>query len=344
MIKNKIKKEVTPYLEHFRHLKEYLTLAGIKLKPLEVYILLYILSAFIDLSILFWIIYVIREYELVIAYTLLITFLMLTLGYVLIFLVLWLMFLLMIDYLKFKRRLAVEEVLPEFLRLVAANHRAGLALDMSLWKANRPRFGILSDDINEVARNTYGSGDLIKPLEHFGSKYDSSLLKRVISNLVEGLKTGADISSLLDDVSNNVTTIKNTRRDLASEVENYMLFISMAVLIISPLMFGLTYKMTGLIESVKDTLSESLSGNVANMPETPMNFEIVPGKVEFGHYFNIFVYLMLGTNCTISVLLMSLVKYGNIKQELKKIPVYYVIAVTVYIISRTIFSTLLVTL
>ena len=343
MTKSKIPGKSRAYLVQFRHLKEYIVLSGLKLKPIEAYIILYILSAVIDLTLLFWIIYAAAEYELIFAYVVIISILMLTLGYILIFLVLWLTFLLILDYLKFKRRLAVEEVLPEFLRLVAANHRAGLPLDMSLWKANKPRFGILCEEINEVARKTYGSGNLIRPLESFGTKYDSALLRRVVSNLVEGIKTGADISALLDDISNNVTTIKNTRKDLASEVENYMLFITIAVLIISPLMFGLTYKMTGLIEAVKNTLAESLGGGQEmSLPQTPLNLE--SASQDFRYYFEVFVYLMIATNSIVSVLLMSFVKYGNVKQELKRIPVFYIVGLTVYLISRTIFSNLLVSL
>jgi len=264
---------------------------------------------------------------------------MLTLGYALIFLLLWLFFLLIIDYLKFKRKIAMEEVLPEFLRLASSNHRSGLPLDMSLWKANRPRFGILSQEINEVAKKTYATGELIQPLIDFGKKYDSNLLKRVISNIIEGLKTGADISNLLDDISTNITTIKNTRKEMASEVENYMMFITITVLIISPLMFGLTNKMSSLIESVKNTLADTLGTGETLQTNMPMSFE--PTGNDFRFYFDLFVYLMIGTNTIISVLLMSMVKYGNLKQDLKKIPVYYLIAFVVYLISKTIFANFL---
>lgn len=332
-----------PLLEQFRHLEKYLIVAGIKISPKKVLFILFLVAAVIDLSFLTYFIFLIVQYELKIAFILIISFIMFTLGYLLIFLMVWLFFLLFIDYRKFKRRTAVEEILPEFLRLVSANHRAGLPLDVSLWKANRPRFGILSEEINEVARRTYAKGDLIEPLTKFGSKYDSPMLKRVISNLVEGLKTGADIANLLDDVSTNITTIKNTRKELASEVENYMIFITVAVLVISPLMFALTFKMTGIIEVVKSSLSETLGDSGAagtNLPLQQISFEGT--EVPFGYYFNIFVYLMTATNCVVSVLLMSMVKYGNIKQELKKIPIYYLISISVFIILKAVSKNLLV--
>jgi len=340
-MKQELNHRASSYLEQFRHLQRYLIVAGIKLKPPQIYVILYVTAAALDLSLLFYIIYRLIPFHLSLGYYVILSFMMLTLGYVLIFLLVWFGFLLAIDYLKFKRRSAVEDVLPEFLRLVASNHRAGLPLDLSLWKANRPRFGILSEEINEVAKNTYATGDLIRPLEEFGTKYDSPLLRRVISNITEGIKTGADIAGLLDNISINIITIKNTRKDLASEVENYMLFITITVLVISPLMFSLTYKMSGVIESVRNSLAQSLAQGEGVVP-VPIEVEIASSTRPFGYYFNIFVYMMMATNSIISVLLMSIVKYGNVRQELKRIPVYYVVGVILYIMFRTLFDHLLV--
>ncbi len=265
-MKQDLKKRALSYLEQFRHLKQYLIVAGIKLKPAQIYVMLYVVAAAIDLSLILYLIFRMLSYSLALGYYVLVSVLVVTLGYALIFLLVWLVFLFVIDYLKFKRRSAVEDILPEFLRLVAANHRAGLPLDLSLWKANRPRFGILSEEINQVAKNTYASGDLIRPLEEFGTKYESPLLKRVISNITEGIKTGADIAGLLEDISLNITTIKNTRKELASEVENYMLFITITVLVISPLMFALTYKMSGIIENVRNSLAATLTAGEGVAP------------------------------------------------------------------------------
>jgi len=337
-LSKKIEKTVekSDFLKQFRHLKEYLTVAGIKSKPKQIFIILFSITGLIDFSFLAYLIFLIIVNQLKFAYILVVSFFMLTLGVFLTFMIIWLLFLIMIDYLKFKRRTELEEILPEFLRLVSANHRSGLPLDMSLWKANRPRFGILSEEINDVAKKTYASGNLMKPLQEFSLKYDSNLLKRVISNILEGMKTGADLSGLLDDVSTNITTIKNTRKELASEVENYMLFISVTVLVIAPLMFSLTQKMSGLIETVRDTLAESMTAGETG-PAMPIQIEAVESERKFEYYFDIFVYLMLFTNSTMSVLLMSMVKYGNVKRDMKRIPGFFLFSLGVYVFCKFMF-------
>ncbi len=336
----KKKREPIPYLEQFRHLKKYLVLAGIKMEAKQVQLMLIVVSGVLCFSFLGYTLFQLSQFEVSITFMIIISVIILTLGSILIFMLVWLGFLMMIDYLKFKRKQAVEEVLPEFLRLVSANHRAGLPLDMSLWKANKPRFGILSEEINQVAKNTYASGELMSPLRQFGEKYDSALLRRVITNIVEGLKTGSDIARLLDEVSTNITTIKNTRKELASEVENYMLFITMTVLCISPLMFSLTFNMTGLIEGVKDTLAQS--GSEEGLEQSPIQLNFSEEEQDFGKFFDIFVYLMMVTNSVISVLLMSMVKYGNVRQEIKRIPVYFTVGVVVYLVCKSFFGNFLV--
>jgi flagellar protein FlaJ len=285
--KKKVKKERASFLEQFRHLKTYLVQAGIKMEPNKVFKLLFTITGIIDISLLSFIIYNIVVYDTLFIFIIIVSIVMITLGNLLIFLGVWLAFMLVLDYLKFKRKTAMEEVLPEFLRLVSANHRAGLPFEMALWKANRPRFGVLSEEINEVAKHTYATGDLIKPLRKFSEKYDSKILRRVVSNILEGIKTGADIATLLDDVSSNITNIRNTRKELASEVEHYMLFIALTVLIISPLMFALANKMSGVIENVKNTLAETISGDAGSAASLPIEVEFGKTK-DFDYFFDIF--------------------------------------------------------
>jgi hypothetical protein len=332
-VNKKKDKEKLPLLTQFRHLREYLTLAGINAAPNHALLILIAISFILDLALTIFFTIKLSQFD-NIAFTVIFVVFMITFGYAIVFIICWFIFLVMIDYLKFKRKIALEEVLPEFLRLVSANHRAGYSLELSLWKANRPRFGILSKEINEVARSTYAMGDISGPLIKFANKYDSSMLRRVVSNLIEGIRTGADISSLLDDVATNIITIKNTRKELASEVENYMLFITLTVLVISPFMFGLSHKLIGIVQVVKN----QLAGTMPSGSENPINMSIEANTTDVRGFFDLFVYLMIGTNSIISVLLMSLVKYGNVKQDLKKIPVYYIIGVMIYMLCKLLFA------
>ena len=54
---------------------------------------------------------------------------MLTLGYAIIFFIVWVIFLVFLDYLKFKRRLAVEEILPELKKKQKIAKKENISID-----------------------------------------------------------------------------------------------------------------------------------------------------------------------------------------------------------------------
>src|SRR3989338_8223462 len=59
--------------------------------------------------------------------------------FVLLVFALWIIFYLAVDLRIYKRKLDVEEVLPDFLQLTASNINAGMTIDRALWYAVRPR-------------------------------------------------------------------------------------------------------------------------------------------------------------------------------------------------------------
>jgi hypothetical protein len=113
----------------------------------------------------------------------------------------------------------------------------------------------------------------------------------------------------------------------------------MTVLFISPLMFALTHNMSGVIQTVRDSLAESAGGG--DLDNSPINLNL-DAERSFEGFFDLFVYLMVLTNSIVSVLLMSVVKYGNVRQNIKRIPVYYIVSITIYALCKMFFSSFLV--
>lgn len=329
-IRHNLKK--IPFLERYRHLEQYLLKAGIKKNPDEVFDLLIIGAVSIVVALTIYISYYLPKHELgnYLLYSLLILW---TFGLVLVYLFVWVSFLFCLDYISFKRRQEVEENLPEYFRLVAANHRAGLPIERALWKSNRPRFGILYKEMETVEKTTYTKGDLVGALGELSMKYNSNLLKHALSNLMEGILAGTNVSDLLEDIATNITKYKNMRDDLASDVSSYMIFISMATLGIAPFMFGLSYQMMSTIQAIKGNLDVGGAASSGAMSST-INLSSGENETPFVEYFNLFVVLMIITNSIVSCLIMSVVKHGNLKEEMKKIPVFFIVSYLVYLASK----------
>src|SRR3989338_10721385 len=120
------------------------------------------------------------------------------LVFVLMIFVFWILFYVVIDLKIFKRKVDIEDVLPDYLQLTASNIKSGMTVDRALWYAVRPRFGVLAKEIESVAKETMRGEDLKAALQKFADKYDSILLKRSISLLIEGVEAGGEIGDLLN--------------------------------------------------------------------------------------------------------------------------------------------------
>ena len=98
------------------------------------------------------------------------------LVFIVLLFLLWVLFYIIIDLKIFKRKVDIEDVLADYLQLTASNIRAGMTIDRALWYAVRPRFGVLANEIETVAKETMRGEDLKTALQKFADKYDSILL------------------------------------------------------------------------------------------------------------------------------------------------------------------------
>ena len=233
-----------------------------------------------------------------------------------------------LSYRVFKRKLEAERVLPEFLRLVATNYRSGMPLDKAIIKSNRPRFGIFSKELLIVAKTTRVKGDLASALQIFAKKFNSKILERAINNIVMSIKSGSNISSLLEDIASNITKMRNMRASMAANVKNYVIFIVIAGIIIAPLMFSMSYTMNTTISGVKANLADQQTAGVQSNISVQEGGGINPAD------FDVFAYLMLLTNSFISAFVISMIKYGNFQQGIRRIPVFLIISICLYVLGK----------
>ena len=96
-------------------------------------------------------------------------------------------------YKKVKRRNEIENVLADYLELVAANVGAGMTIDQALWYAVREKFGVLAEEMETVAKKIMAGSDLSKALYEFTDKYDSEVLKKsfILLKKFSGFSSGS---------------------------------------------------------------------------------------------------------------------------------------------------------
>ena len=322
------------YHEHKRHLKDYLEKAGysttdeIKLSNNILWVGI-IISAIVSLYFLYLGI-VLNDPIKIILVNIVVSWIAI-LPFVIVFF--WTVFYFVIDFKIYNRKKQVEEVLPDFLQLASANINAGMPIDKALWFAVRPRFGILAKEIEEVAKSTIVGEDLGPALIKFSNKYDSVMLKRTVNLIIEGLEAGGEIGPLLNKISIDIQETRIIRKDMAANVTTYVIFISFATLGAAPFLFALSGQLLSIIQNLVSNINipkEATSGGMMSMSFSSTAITM--------HDYTIFAIATLTVTAFFSAVIISTIRFGNVRDGIKYIPIFIIVTVTLYLIASKILS------
>jgi Flp pilus assembly protein TadB len=241
-------------------------------------------------------------------------------------LLIWAVIYFFLDYRIYKRTKELEEVLPDFLQLASSNIAAGMPIDRALWYAIRPNFGILAKEMEEVAKSTMAGEDLEASLIRFTKRYDSTVLKRSINILVEGLQAGGEMADLLNKIALNIDEMKIMKKEMAASVTTYAIFIMFASVAIAPILFALATELLTIIIKITGSLDLSSTSSMLTLSAPD------PRAVE---NFRMFSIAMIIVSTIFSASIVSVIRRGNIMEGIKSIPVYTLVALTIYFVAQS---------
>ena len=249
---------------------------------------------------------------------------------------LWVIFYIAVDLKIFKRKVDIEDVLPDYLQLTASNIKAGMTIDRALWYAVRPRFGILAKEVEIVAKETMRGEDLKTALRKFADKYDSVLLKRSISLLIEGIEAGGEIGDLLNKIAINVQENKLMRKEMSANVTTYIIFITFSTVLAAPVLFALAGTLIKVISNLGSTLGDvgfaaATSGFALSFSGSGINY----------NDFRIFAIISLIITSFFSAIIISTIKRGNAKFGFRFIPIFIVVTVSLFLIADKVLEKLM---
>jgi len=229
-----------------------------------------------------------------------------------------------LDLLIFKRTKEIEGVLADFLEFFASNLKGGMSLDRALWRAVKPRFGVLSNEIKIAAKKVMTGGDVDEALVEFSNKYESIVVNQSFKLIVEAIKGGSRIADIIDRIVENIRATDNLKKKMSSSSATFGIFISATILVISPGLFALSYHLLLMLKSFSKNLGNTaMTANVS----IPINFSELAVTPE---NFKIFSLLVLGIVAFFSAIIISIIKNGNIKAGVKYIPLFVFISLGMY--------------
>jgi len=223
----------------------------------------------------------------------------------------------------------VEKVLPDALQLMAMNLKAGMTTDKALLIAARPEFGPLEKELNKAGKQILAGKRITEALLEMSGRIRSPILERTIRLIVEGIKSGGELSDLLQQTAEDLQNSEVVKDEIQSNVMMYAIFIFFAAGIGAPLLYGISTYLVGV-----------LSTQFAQLEATP---EAMVGSINImkGGHINIsqsflllFPIVSLIVTSVFGSLIIGIVKGGTEKDGIKVIPMLLVVSLTIFFLVR----------
>ena len=238
-----------------------------------------------------------------------------------------------LDLKIYQRTKKMEEQLPDFLELLSANLKGGMTFEKALWSSIKPRFTILSVEMGKAAKQVMTGYEVTKALLDLSEKYDSLMLRRTVDLIISEVDSGGNIADLIDRIVDNLKETKELKDEMTTAAISYVIFISVIVIVISPLLFALAFHLLLIILNFVNKISQTTS-KISSLPFTFKKSEVNAND------FKTFSMVTIFTISLFSSLIVSIVEKGDIKGGIKYIPFYVIFSMSFYLLFMKILGTL----
>ena len=231
----------------------------------------------------------------------------------------------------YNRTKEIEEQLPEMLVLVSANLKGGMPFDQALWKAIRPEFGLLSEEMATVSKKVMTGHSLKDALQEFAQKYDSPTMKRTMNLIMGELGSGGKISWLLDKVIENLRKTRDLKAEMSANTLTFVIFITAIVVVIAPILFALAFNLMNIlldisgqiIPQIQDAAESGAASNIPTVPDIEVNM----------WNFKAFSVSAIAVISVFASMIISIIQRGDILGGIKYMPFFVGLSVAFYLIS-----------
>ncbi|MBI2657057.1 type II secretion system F family protein [Candidatus Woesearchaeota archaeon] len=306
------------------NLRKYMLKAGFNEVPYKFFGLLFYISALITTLIFIIFVYpYLKKFSLIEIYIYsFLSWFTVQLFFAVLFILLVYFYLDLKIYFRTKK---MEEQLPDFLQVLSANLKGGMTFEKALWTAVKPRFNVLGSEMAKASKKVMTGYEIGKALTELADKYDSLMLRRTIDLIISEVESGGNVAELLDRLVGNLKETKALKDEMSASAIAYVIFISVIVIVISPLLFALSFHLLILLLGFIAKISVATQ-RVPTLPFVFSKASINPGDFKTFSLAAIFVISFF------SSLIVSIVEKGDMKGGVKYIPIYVFGSMSLYFI------------
>ena len=235
----------------------------------------------------------------------------------------------MLEFKIEQRKSFVENILPLYLDLTAANVRSGLALANAMTIVERPEFSYFGKDLKLMGKQLYSGESMESVLSQLTSRYRSQELKRTIRMVLEAERYGGGMTDLLKQISKDLRNEHIIQKEVAGQLFMYTIFIAFAALAAAPVLFAMTSEM---IKITLDVWSKISLNALSSVPSAGISFlKFSTPQITLGAYqdFSFASIILITGMCSFIV---AAISSGRMIRGIRYVPIFIFVGIAVYFI------------
>ncbi len=227
----------------------------------------------------------------------------------------------------------IDKVLPDALLLMSANLKSGIIPEQAFLYTIRPQFGALNPLLRYGAVQVESGKTFEQALIEIGTLSSSESLKEATRIIAEGVRSGAELSRILESLANDLLANENLKNQMKAEIKSYQMFITLTSTIAAPLLYG-----------VASFLLQVMAGIASKAPST----NVIPTGVNLGVLSNFhFTGVSIPANllvityvvnllilATAAALVNAELMEGRIRAGIRYVPAYIIIVLAIFFAIR----------
>ncbi len=230
-----------------------------------------------------------------------------------------------LDLKIYSRTKDMEDKLPDYLTYVSTNLKGGMSFESSLWSAIKPEFGLLATEMGLISKKVMTGSELVDSLTEFAKKYPSPIIRRAMNLIISEIQSGGKISKLMDKVIEDLKKTKLLKQEMAASTLTYVIFISAIIIVISPVLFALSYQ---LLDMMLKFMGRFAGLQIANMPMS-FSSETAIDPMDFKR----FSFFAISMTSIFASIILSIIQKGDFRSGIKYIPIFLASSIFMYILA-----------
>lgn len=224
-----------------------------------------------------------------------------------------------------KRSESIEKAFPFALKTIATNLRSGMQIDKAIYASISDDLGPLKDEFKEVCREILLGKNSHVALDNMSKRIKSKKVSRTIKLMVYSIKTGGALADLVDEASEDLTSISSMEERNKAAVKGHEMFITATITGIIPFFCAITRVLVGVVQNMmKEIKMPEQSGYIG----ININTQNMVSTVFIENY----TYVLITTTVLLGSLTLGIVSQGKSSYGLKRFPFYLIIALSIYIV------------